>query len=113
LELILLELKNLGFLRSKKGRGGGYYLGRHPDSITIGQVIRVLDGPLAPVSCVSVTAYEHCKDCHDEISCGLHMVMQKVRDATASILDNTSLSDVLKQIETARNRNQEELMYYI
>ncbi len=96
LERILLDLKNHGILQSKKGRGGGYFLGKSPDAITMGQVIRLLDGPLAPLPCVSQTAYMKCDECKDEVTCGIRTVMKDVRDATAKILDGTSLMDVLK-----------------
>ena len=95
LELILLELKNKGFLMSKKGKGGGYFLARSPEKISLGGVIRTLEGPLAPLPCVSQTAYRKCDECEDEKTCGLRMVMQEVRDATAQILDGASLQDVL------------------
>ena len=85
LELILLELKNQGILASKKGKGGGYQLARHPGEIKLGQVIRILDGPLAPVSCVSQTAYKKCKECVDEYRCGIRLVMKDVRDAMSNI----------------------------
>jgi Rrf2 family protein len=101
LELILLSLKNNGVLQSKKGKGGGYYLGKHPKEISIGNVIRILDGPLAPVPCVSETAYAKCKECLDERSCGIRFVMKDVRDAITSILDKTSLSDMLEFEEKA------------
>jgi len=99
LELILLELKNQGILQSKKGKGGGYFLGRPPQQISIGHVIRVLDGPLAPLPCVSRTAYMRCSECLDERTCGIRMVMKEVRDATAKILDSTTLADMLKRVE--------------
>lgn len=95
LELILLELKNQGILGSKKGKGGGYQLARHPSEIKLGQVIRILDGPLAPVSCVSQTAYKPCKECKDEHHCGIRLVMKDVRDVMANILDKTSLEDMV------------------
>jgi Rrf2 family protein len=101
LELILLELKNQGILQSKKGRGGGYFLGKNPDSITLGQIIRILDGPLAPLPCVSQIAYRKCEECEDEATCGIRIVMKEVRDATASILDGASLADVLARVEGA------------
>jgi Rrf2 family protein len=94
LELILLDLKNQGVLQSKKGKGGGYFLGKSPEAITLGQVIRALDGPLAPLPCVSQTAYMKCEECTDETTCGIRIVMKEVRDATARILDHTSLADV-------------------
>lgn len=102
LELILLDLKNHGILESKKGKGGGYQLARHPSEIKFGQVIRILDGPLAPVSCVSQTAYKSCKECKDEQHCGIRLVMKDVRDAMANILDKTSLADVLVMIKNLK-----------
>jgi Rrf2 family protein len=99
LELILLDLKNNGILESKKGKGGGYMLARHPSEIKMGQVIRILDGPLAPVSCVSQTAYKPCRECKDEHHCGIRLVMKDVREAMANILDKTSLADVGLRIQ--------------
>jgi Rrf2 family protein len=98
LEQILLELKKKGLLASRKGRGGGYQLGKGPDAIFMGEIIRVLDGPLAPVPCVSVTAYGRCDECLDERTCGIRLVMQEVRDGIAGILDTTSLADVLRRV---------------
>jgi Rrf2 family protein len=99
LELILLELKNQGLLQSKKGKGGGYFLGREPHLISVGHVVRVLDGPIAPLPCVSKTAYMRCRECRDERSCGIRLVMKEVRDATAKIMDSTTLADMLKRVE--------------
>lgn len=99
LELILLELKNHGILQSKKGKGGGYFLGRTPDLVRLGQVIRILDGPLAPLPCVSQTAYRRCDECDDELTCGIRIVMKEVRDATAKVLDGTTLADVLELVD--------------
>jgi len=101
LELILLELKNQGILQSRKGKGGGYFLARAPHLISVGHVVRILDGPLAPLPCVSRTAYMRCRECRDEKTCGIRMVMKEVRDATAKILDSTSLADMLKRIQVA------------
>jgi Rrf2 family protein len=94
LEAILLELRHHGIVESKKGKGGGYYLRRRPSEITFGEVIRVLDGPLAAVPCVSQTAYSRCVDCVDEETCGVRLAMKEVRDATARILDHKTLADV-------------------
>lgn len=94
LDTILLELKNNGLLHSKKGKGGGYMLARPAAKVMVGQIVRILDGPLAPIPCVSQTAYRPCVDCGDEASCQIRRVMQKVRDATAEILDNTSLMEM-------------------
>jgi Rrf2 family protein len=100
LELILLELKRHGLLQSKKGKGGGYFLAKNPSAITLGQVIRFLDGPIALVPCVSQTAYRKCDDCEDETTCGIRIVMKEVRDAMGLILDGTTLADLLRQVET-------------
>ncbi len=94
LELILLELKKDGVLDSKKGKGGGYMLARPADSITLGQIIRKMDGPLALRPCVSQTAYRRCDECKDEVTCGIRMAMKEVRDRTAEILDRTSLAQI-------------------
>jgi Rrf2 family protein len=102
LEAILLELKRHGLLHSKKGRGGGYVLTRKPGDITIGQVIRVLDGPLALTPCVSQTAYRRCDECLDEETCGIRLVMKEVRDATAHILDNTTLAGLNARTRASR-----------
>lgn len=101
LDAILLELKTRGFLISKKGKGGGYALAQPAKAIAVGDVIRVLDGPLAPVPCVSRVAYRRCDDCADEASCSVRAVMQDVRDALAQILDNTSLQDMAQRRSTA------------
>ncbi len=101
LELILLALKNNGVLQSRKGKGGGYYLGKPPREISLGNVVRILDGPLAPVSCVSETAYASCQECLDERTCGIRLVMKDVRDAISNILDGTSLADMLEREEKA------------
>ena len=101
LEQILLALKNAGLVQSKMGVGGGYYLARPPKEITLGQIVRTLDGPLAPIRCVSQMAYEPC-GCPDEETCGLRMVMGDVRNAISNILDNTTLATVIKRVEAAR-----------
>jgi Rrf2 family protein len=101
LEQILLALKNAGMLQSRMGIGGGYYLARQPRDISLGQIVRVLDGPLAPIRCVSQMAYESC-GCPDERTCGLRMVMGDVRNAIADILDKTTLEDVTRRVDIAR-----------
>jgi Rrf2 family protein len=93
LEQILLTLKNAGMLRSRAGLGGGYSLAKAPAEITLGQIVRLLDGPLAPIPCVSQMAYERCV-CEDEATCGLRLAMLDVRNAIAEILDQTTLADV-------------------
>lgn len=93
LELILLELRKHGLLHSQRGKNGGFRLARPPSEITFGQIIRVLDGPLAPFPCASLTAYRKCEDCTDEQVCAVRKQMRRVRDAVAGILDSTSLAD--------------------
>ena len=106
LELILLTLKNNGVLQSRRGKGGGYYLGKPPREISMGSVIRILDGPLAPVPCVSETAYARCQECADERTCGIRQVMKDVRDTMAGILDGTSLADLLEREEKAAKKEK-------
>jgi Rrf2 family protein len=113
LELILLTLKNNGVLQSRKGKGGGYFLGKLPREISVGNVIRILDGPLAPVPCVSETAYAKCQECMDEQTCGIRPVMKDVRDAIANILDKTSLADMLEREEKAEQQERGILQYFI
>lgn len=93
LDTILLELRNAGVLRSKKGPGGGYSLSRPAAEIRIGHVIRTLDGPLAPIRCASRTAYELCEDCNDPETCHVRVSMTSVRDAVAAILDSMTLEE--------------------
>jgi len=95
LEAILLELNRNGLVRSRRGRGGGYALAKAPEAITFGQVVRIMDGPLAPLSCVSVNYYRRCDDCRDEQSCAIRKVMRRVRDAIAHELDGTTLADAV------------------
>jgi Rrf2 family protein len=102
LEAILRELNNAGILQSKKGKGGGYALRRPPWQISIGHVIRVLDGPLAPLPCASKSGYVRCRECGDERTCAIRMVMKQVRDATAQILDSTTLADMHKRAGSAQ-----------
>ena len=107
LDTILLELKNHGLLQSKKGKGGGYTMARPSARIMVGEIVRILDGPLAPVQCVSRTAYRRCDDCPDESACAVRAVMQDVRDAISAILDNTSLADM-----SARSNRAEPVLIY-
>ena len=106
LEQILLALRNGGVLKSKRGVEGGYSLGKDPENITIGEVIRLLDGPLAPIPCVSQTSYEPCS-CPDQETCGLHIAMKEVRNALAGILDKYTLRRLIKEVQVHRNRKSE------
>lgn len=111
LEQILLELKNLGILKSRQGKGGGYFLAKPPAQIQVGHVVRIFNGPLALVPCVSVSAFEKCEECVDFDHCGIRRVMQKVRDVTAEILDGTTL-ETLVAIEASES-DAAALMYFI
>jgi Rrf2 family protein len=93
LELILADLREAGFLDSTRGKMGGYRLSRPNHMISLGEIIRVIEGPLALVPCVSRTAYRPCLDCKDEAACAIRQAMARVRDETARILDGTSLAD--------------------
>ena len=93
LELILADLREAGFLLSHRGKMGGYTLAKPPHLISMGEVIRVIEGPLALVPCVSRTQYRRCLDCRSEADCAIRHAMMRVRDETARILDGTSLAD--------------------
>ncbi|MBL8643235.1 MAG: Rrf2 family transcriptional regulator [Rhodospirillaceae bacterium] len=95
LEQILLDLCRCGMVASHRGRNGGYRLARKASAITIGEVIRTTDGPLAPIACASLTGYEKCKDCIDEKRCSIRKLMRRVRDSMSEILDHTTLADTL------------------
>lgn len=99
LEQILLQLKRAGYLRSKKGPDGGYYLAKDPSEISVAEVIRVMDGPLAPIDCVSVTAHEACPR---EDFCGLKWLWKEVRDSIAQILENTTFGDLAERTKSAK-----------
>jgi Rrf2 family protein len=93
LENILLELKKAGVLDSKKGKGGGYFINVDPKKVSVASVIRIVDGPIAMLPCVSLNFYERCKNC-DEKNCGLHNIMERVRDATLNVLEHRTLQDL-------------------
>ncbi len=95
LDAILLDLRNAGLLRSKKGPGGGYALSRPSSDIMLGTIVRTLDGPLAPIGCASRTAFTPCSDCADLDTCPVRLIMTDVRDAISRVLDATSLADLL------------------
>jgi Rrf2 family protein len=86
---------------SKKGKGGGYALARPAHEINVGQIVRVLDGPLAPIQCASVTAYRPCDDCGDERACTVRLIMVKARNAIAAVLDSHTLADMRAMGEPA------------
>jgi Rrf2 family protein len=96
LEAILVDLRKRGLLDSKRGKYGGYRLAKPAEAISFGEIIRIVDGPLAPLPCASKTGFRACADCMDVNSCSVRWLMLQVRDATADILDNCSLADALK-----------------
>lgn len=113
LEGILLDLKSHGLLRSKTGKRGGYQLSRTPASVTVGSIIRWIEGPLAPLPCASETAFRPCEDCADVESCATRIVMRQVRDAMAGVLDRTTLADLIRQSDEARAARHEPITYQI
>ena len=94
LDAILGDLRNAGIVFSKKGPGGGYMLARAPTDITVGHVIRTIDGPLAPIACASHTAYQPCRDCKSVKACTVRLMMSKVRDAMSDVLDSLTIADM-------------------
>jgi len=94
LDAILGELRNAGLLSSKKGKSGGYMLAQHAEGITVGEIIRVLDGPLAPLPCASRSAFSPCQDCEDIGRCEVRMMMLEVREAIAGVLDHRTLAEM-------------------
>jgi Rrf2 family protein len=94
LNAILGDLRRSGVVVSKKGPGGGYMLTRAPRDIPMGEVIRIMDGPLAPLACASRTVFRPCRDCHDVETCTIRLMMRRVRDATSDILDRVSIADL-------------------
>jgi Rrf2 family protein len=115
LEQILLSLKGLGLVASKKGKGGGYMLVQPPEQITLALVIRMIEGPIAPLPCASETRFRKCDECVDIETCGTRIVMKEVRDAMAAILERTTLASVCRRVDAARQKQQgpEALVYTI
>jgi Rrf2 family protein len=97
LEAILVELRDAGLVESRRGRNGGYRLKRAPEEISFGDVIRIVDGPLAPIRCASRTQFEPCADCPDVASCVIRWAMVRARDAISNALDHCSLAEALSQ----------------
>lgn len=100
LEQILLELRNAGFLYSKKGAGGGYSLLKNPSEIDLVQVMRITGGPIAQLPCVSLNFYQRCEECKDEDTCGIRDTFRDVRDATLKILLETTIADLINKEKT-------------
>ncbi|WP_293300025.1 Rrf2 family transcriptional regulator [Pedobacter sp. UBA4863] len=102
LEQILLDLRNAGFLYSKKGAGGGYSLNKKPEEIFLVQILRLTDGPVAMMPCASLNFYHKCDECKDEVTCGIRSAFIDVRDATLKILGQTSIADIIKREDTLK-----------
>lgn len=113
LELILLELKNKGILESYRGKTGGYMLAKEPKQISLGDILRTLEGPIAPLPCLSKTAYRKCDECKDEKTCSIKTVFEKVYDALTTAFDGTTLDDMVKRADEALELEQKVLMYHI
>jgi Rrf2 family protein len=108
LNAILGDLRRSGVVVSKKGPGGGYMLARAPHNIRIGEVIRIMDGPLALLACASRTAFHPCRDCRDVETCTIRLTMTRVRDATSDILDRVSVADLAaSRGESTRRRGKQ------
>jgi Rrf2 family protein len=97
LEQILLELKRHGVVVSRRGRQGGYVLLRAPENVTFGEILRLIDGPIAPLPCLSKIAYRRCADCADEGACEIRHVFARVAEATREVLDRTTLADAVSR----------------
>ena len=113
LEAILLALKNGGILSSRIGKGGGYSLAVSPKSVTIGRIIRILEGDFAPVSCLSETNYAKCDECDDEASCGIRLVLADVQKAMNSVLDTVTLAEMVERSEAALQAGRQVFDYSI
>jgi Rrf2 family protein len=109
LDAILAELRNAGLVHSKKGRGGGYVLAKSASQIMVGDIVRALDGPLAPIACASKSYYRRCEDCRSEAQCTVRLMMLEARNAIARVLDHHSLAD-MRALAAVDETN---LMYHI
>jgi len=101
LEQILLDLRNAGYLYSKKGAGGGYSLNKNPADIYLVDILRITDGPIAMVPCASLKFYHKCEECHDELTCGIRKAFIEVRDASLKVLGETSIANIIEREKMA------------
>ncbi|MBB3234027.1 RrF2 family transcriptional regulator [Phyllobacterium endophyticum] len=102
LEQILLDLKRQGLVMSRRGKMGGYLLLKPAETITFGEVLRLIDGPIAPLPCLSKIAYRRCEDCQDEATCEIRHVFNEVADVTRAVLDKTTIADCLVYGQTTK-----------
>ncbi len=107
LEAILLELRKAGILSSKKGKGGGYYLHQHPDDINIAEVMRLMDGPIALLPCVTYKYYERCEECKTEAYCGIRDVFLEVRNQTVGMLKEATLSSIIQRSSELKDAGED------
>lgn len=108
LEAILLDLKNAGILNSRKGKAGGYYLQKSPDDINIADIMRLFDGPIALLPCVTYLYYRRCEECVDEETCGIRSVFADVRNETVQLLKKATLSEIIRRSENMREEPVEK-----
>ena len=113
LEFILLSLRKGGLLQSRIGKGGGYTLALQPSKITVGSIVRILEGDIAPVACLSTTNYTRCEECLDESTCGIRLTMADVNVALSTVMDGLTLADMIERSETERSRKQNVVDYNI
>lgn len=113
LEFILLSLRKGGILQSRVGKGGGYYLALEPSKIALGSVIRILEGDLAPIQCLSETNYARCDECQDEATCGIKLVMVDVNRVMAQVLDGLTLADMVERSKLAAQKQSKILDFSI
>ncbi|SMO86841.1 RrF2 family transcriptional regulator [Paracoccus laeviglucosivorans] len=108
LDTILADLRQAGLIDTRKGRSGGYQLARPADTISVAQILRVIDGPIAPISCVSKTAYRKCHDCPTQDACKIRLLMLDVRDAMLAILEHRTLRDLCASVVLTRQVTGED-----
>ena len=106
LEAILLVLKNAGMLSSRKGKTGGYFLHKSPDEINIAEVMRLFDGPIALLPCVTHTYYERCEECKDEATCGIRSIFADVRNETVNMLKNATLTEIMLRANAMKKKKK-------
>jgi Rrf2 family protein len=113
LEFILLSLRKGGLLQSRVGKGGGYTLALPASRITVGSVVRILEGDIAPVPCLSTTNYARCEECRDEATCGIRLTMMDVNAALSSVLDGLTLADMVERSDIERIKRQKVVDFSI
>jgi Rrf2 family protein len=106
LEAILLDLRNAGILNSRKGKSGGYFLQKSPDEINIADVMRLFDGPIALLPCVTHLYYERCEECKDEATCGIRSVFFDVRNETVNMLKNATLTEIMHRTKLMKKKKK-------